>query len=157
MDWVKLESEHTSEVCRALVIVSDGPKGRKTNKSHSLRRKGALKSWCFSSENNLLQKQVSFQGDCLQGLWMLILMALKALQKSGIRVCMQMRVIGEHSSTTPISLIKEPLSVPITAEPDTLTALSTGLLLQLLEQKQWTTHSTPYAKTCLITYPKHHA
>jgi len=30
-------------------------------------------------------------------------------------------MIGEHSSTTPISLIKEPLSDPIIAEPDTLT------------------------------------
>lgn len=67
---------------------------------------------------------------------MLILIALKSLQKSGIRACVRMRVIGEHSITTLVSLIKEPLTDPITAEPDTLTALSTGLLLQLLEQKQ---------------------
>lgn len=132
MDWERLESEHASGVCRAFITVSGGPEGQKTKTKVTLCGKRSFEEMMFFIREQSSSKTSQISRWLPAGImnansdgteWG------EAPQKSGIRACMRMWVIGEHSSTTPVSLIKESLSDPITAEPDTLTALSTGLLL----------------------------
>lgn len=137
-------------------------KDKRQHNSQSLQQNELWRDDVFSSDSNLLQKQVTFQGDCLQGLWMLILMERGSTEVWDKRVYVDGSDWGAlKKKTTPSGWLKSPSQTPLLQSQ---THTQACLLAYFCSCWSWNndqaykSHTAlQMQKTCLITYPEHHA